>query len=68
MKNNKYDIHLWIIKVINSCTDYRQIRPCRNLLRSFMKQHNDMGLILAIKNAMDHKEGQLFDIKINKGL
>lgn len=59
MKNNKYDIHLWIIKVINSCTDYRQIRSCRNLLRLFMKQHDDPYLIIDIRNAINLKEAQL---------
>lgn len=42
---NKYTCHLWIRKVIHSCTNDVQVSKCENLIRNFELLYNDEVLV-----------------------
>jgi hypothetical protein len=38
---NKYDVHLWVLKVIKSCTTWRHIKSAMALRDVFYELHDD---------------------------
>ncbi len=53
--NNKYDELLWIKKVIDSTTTYRQYNNADKLIELFDKKYNDFDLYKELSHhAIDH--------------
>lgn len=46
---NKYDIHRWIIKVINSCETLAHWAGCFKLIKSFNKMYSDEELDYSLR-------------------
>jgi hypothetical protein len=54
-KQNKFDIYMWVKKVIRSCVTHRQFMTSQKLVRNFHDTFGDSELDNKLHDEIDHK-------------
>ena len=59
ISKNKYDVFMWIKKVILSCKTWKQIRVAFNLISNFQEMYNDKFLTKILDTTFVDKEEEI---------
>lgn len=63
---NMYDVHKWVINVIDSCTTTEQYLRAHKLVSLFEKMYNDYDMVMVLRYTLENKFSKLTYEKLER--